>query len=355
MTIVVTEDSSQTTRPLLIGSEGLERRLRRFRARELARRDKPTAGQMWIDGIARLVPMLAGYFGIVLLAYPFDMIAATVFALATISILGSWFHDGVHRNIRHPLAMLLKHSGAAPVGFSGRWWALKHLRLHHRYPGNPVFDPDIQFTYVARVTSAQPWRPRHGTQHLHMWLLYPLATLNMLKPGEPRIARKYAALISLQNMTPGWLLLVDKYVPFALVWVPLFSTHSGLGVLRLFLTFQFVAGTLTSLITQVQHNTALSNSSVDCPDRFQLCAQLLRTTDVGSTRGLWWWLCGGVNFHAAHHLAPTLTFFELPAVTARLRAELYEAGMELPTHRGLWAAIRSHGALLRNLSRPDRT
>jgi fatty acid desaturase len=57
----------------------------------------------------------------------------------------------------------------------------------------------------------------------------------------------------------------------------------------------------------------------------------------------------------AHHLAPTLTFFELPAVTERLRAELYEAGVELPTHRGLWAALRSHATLLRLLSRPDDT
>src|SRR5262249_55085571 len=87
MTIVVPAESSQTVRPLLTGYEDLEKWLRGFRARELARRDKPTARQMWIDGIGRLVPMLAGYCGMLLLAYPLDIIAAAFFALATISML----------------------------------------------------------------------------------------------------------------------------------------------------------------------------------------------------------------------------------------------------------------------------
>jgi linoleoyl-CoA desaturase len=354
MTIVLAEEVSEMTQPALGASTELENRLRRFRARELAHRQRPTRVRIWSDGMARLGLMIAGYCGMLLLAHPLDMVAACVFAVGTISMLGSWFHDGVHKTIRHPLATVLKYVGAAPVGFSGRWWRLKHLRLHHRYPGDPTFDPDIQFGYVARVTPLQPWRPKHSTQYLHMWMLYPLSTLNILKPEEPRVARRYAELIGLGNRTPGWLLLVDKYAPFTLVWAPLLFSHSGLGALRLFLTFHLVTGTLTALITQVQHNTALSNISNDCSGRFPLCDQLLRTADVGRAPGLWWWLCGGVNLHVVHHLAPTLTFFELPAVTMRLRAELEEAGVELPTHEGLWAAVRSHAKLLRDLSQPGK-
>lgn len=354
MTSVFTEQTRPTT-PVPRLSDDLEKRLRRFRARELAHRQRPTTRQLWLDGLARLLPLIASYMGMLALAYPLDLCAAGVFAMTTISILGSWFHDGVHSNIRHPLAVVLRHAGAAPVGFSGVWWKLKHVRLHHRYPGDPAFDPDIQFGYVARVTHRQRWRRRHRTQHWHMWFLYPLSTLNILKPDEAWFARRFAARIELGNRPPIWLMLIDKYVPFALVWTPVFEVRAGWGSLRLFLTFQLIAGTLTAIITQVQHNTALSNDADDSGGRFPLCDQLVRTADVGRTRGVWWWLCGGVTLHVVHHLAPTLTFFELPAVTARLRTELAAAGIDLPTHPGLWAALRSHARLLGDLSQPDST
>ncbi|WP_155370750.1 fatty acid desaturase family protein [Catellatospora vulcania] len=352
MTDVLTAPIAPARRALAASPE-LERLLRGFRARELARRSRPGAGPMWLDGIARLAPLAVGYGGTVWLAYPLDMAFAVLFAFATTSLLGSWFHDGVHSSIRHPLARLLMRLGAAPVGFSPRWWLLKHVRLHHRYPGNPEFDPDIQLGYVVRVSALQPWRRRHRTQHLHIWPLYALATLNILKPEEARVVGRYARLIELRRPPPGWLLLVDKYVPFALVWTPLVLTHGAGNALRVFIAFHLVAGVLASLITQVQHNTALSGDAVGRSPGLPLCEQLLRTTDVGHGRGVWWWLCGGVNFHIVHHLAPTLTFFELPEVSARLRAALREAGYELPAHAGLWAAVRSHHRLLRQLSRPE--
>jgi linoleoyl-CoA desaturase len=349
MTTVLTEarDNALCAR----ASDDLERRLRNLRARELAHRRRPTSRRIWADALSRVVPMCIAYAVLLLAPYPWALIGAGAFAVMTISMLGSWFHDGVHRNVQHPIATILRYAGAAPVGFSAQWWRLKHLRLHHRYPGDPTFDPDIQFAYVARVTSLQQWRPHHRTQHWHMWFLYPLSTLNILKPEELRVARRYATLIGMKNPPSRSLLMLDKYGPFTLVWAPPVAVHPGLEALWLFLTFQVITGVLTALVTQVQHNTALSNVTDDRAGQFPLCDQLLRTTDVGDSRGLWWWLCGGVNFHVVHHLAPTLTFLELPDVTARLRAELAGAGVPWPAHSGLWTAVRSHATLLRDLSR----
>lgn len=349
MTVAVS--SSARSEPIPDRSDQMEAWLRRFRARELAKRQRPTAVWLAVDAASRVAPMAAGYAGMILLAFPYHLLAAAVFAVATISILGSWFHDGVHNNIRAPFSQAMKRLGSSPVGFSPRWWLLKHLRLHHRYPGNPAFDPDIQFGHIARISPAQPWQRSHATQHIHMWFLYPFATLNMLKPDEPMLTRRYSRLLGLNNPTPAWVLLVDKYIPPTLVWTPVFLAQPGLGGLQTFVAFHLVAGTLASLITQVQHNTTLSSTVEDYSSRWPLCEQLMRTTDVGSTRGLWWWLCGGVNFHVAHHLAPTLSFLELPAVTTRLRRDLRELGIELPAHSGVAAAIRSHATLLRELSR----
>jgi linoleoyl-CoA desaturase len=295
--------------------------------------------------------MAAGYSAMVLASTAGALAGAMLFAVATIGMLGSWFHDGVHRTRRSPVIIALMYLGAAPVAFSPRWWDIKHLRLHHRYPGNPVFDPDIQFGYAARVTPLQPWKRHHRTQHLHMWLLYPLATLNILKPEEARKAHRYARLLGWARQPSRTLLLLDKYLPFAVVWLPVFGLLPAGQAWSRFLAFHFVAGTLASLVTQIQHNTALTLDADAGSPAPPLCEQLMRTSDVGG-RGVWWWLCGGVNFHVAHHLAPTLPVWELPAVTKRLRAELRGCGLEVPTHKGLWAAICSHARLLRLLSRP---
>ncbi|MEO3816041.1 fatty acid desaturase [Plantactinospora sp. B24E8] len=306
-----------------------------------------------MDTASRVVPLLGGYAGTISFAFPHNLPAIMVFAIATVSLLGSWFHDSVHRSVRLPAGVdfLLARLGASPVGFSPRWWAYKHVRLHHRYPGNPEFDPDIQFGRLGRVSSAQGWQPLHLTQHVHMWFLLPFSTLNMLKPAEPRLVRRYNHLPGITITVPGWVFLLDKYVGALVVWLPVFLTQSLRGATATFLVFHLCAGTLVSFVTQVQHNTALSDDSDDYSARWPLCDQVLRTTDVGRRQGVWWWLCGGVNFHIAHHLAPSLTFLELPAVTARLRADLREIGLDLPVHRDMITAVRSHASLVRSLAR----
>lgn len=338
-------------------SDLLEVRLRDFRARELAHRRRPTRRRMLLDASSRMVPQVVGYAGIMLLPFPQNLFATALFALATVSLLGSWFHDAVHSNICAPrfVAVVLQRLGSSPVGFSPTWWLYKHVRLHHRYPGDPELDPDIQFGVLGRVTSAQKWRPHHSTQHIHMWVLLPLSTLSMLKPAEPRLKRRYVERYGLNTTTPGWLFLVDKYVPAAVVWSPVFAARPLGSAIILFMAFHLLAGTLVSFITQVQHNTTLSIvEGNDCPERWPLCNQLVRTTDVGHRRGPWWWLCGGVNFHVVHHIAPSLSFLELPAATSRLRTNLADIGVELPAHGGMLAAIGSHASLIHALSRPDR-
>jgi linoleoyl-CoA desaturase len=303
--------------------------------------------------MSRAIPLAIGYVVSIVAPFPRNLPGVVIFAVSTVSVLGSWFHDGVHRNLKTPLAPVMMRLGSSPVGFSTRWWLVKHLRLHHRYPGDPALDPDIQFGYLARVSAAQPWRRPHAAQHLYLWPLYPFATLKMLKFDEPGLARRYLTLLGSRRVPATHALLVEKYLPMVAVWAPIFLCHPILDALLTFLVFHLVTGLLVSLITQIQHNTALADTTGRAQSHRPLCRQLARTTDVGHSRGMWWWICGGVNFHVVHHLAPTLTFLELPGATARLRADLREVGVEVPTHNGLAAATRSHAILLRSLSRPS--
>jgi linoleoyl-CoA desaturase len=227
-----------------------------------------------------------------------------------------------------------------------------HVRLHHRYPGDPAFDPDIQFDHLARVCAEQAWRPVHATQHVHIWFFIPLTTLNMLKPEELWQARRPRRLLGAAAVPRAVVLLVDKYLGPVIVWSPLLVLRPAGQAALTFVAFHLLAGTLAAVITQVQHNTTLSDGTDCARAGGPLCNQLQRTADVGDSAGIWWWVCGGVSFHVVHHIAPSLSFLELPQATARLRAAMREWGHELPAHRGLAAAIAAHTSLLRTLARP---
>jgi fatty acid desaturase len=196
-----------------------------------------------------------------------------------------------------------------------------------------------------------------------MWLVLPFATLNMLKPNELWGLRRFRKYNGLGEPPSGLVFLADKYPPLVLAWLPVFLSQGLTRGFTTFLVFHLACGTLVSAITQVQHNTTLSDDSDDYSLRWPLCEQLARTTDVGHSQGLWWWLCGGTNFHVAHHLIPSLSFLELPAVTARLRVELARTGIKYPAHDTVWTALRSHALLLRRLAQrpigkrlgPDRS
>lgn len=337
-------------------SRFLENRLRNFRAQELSNRRIPSRRRQMSDLASRLAPMAIGYFGLLAFSLPVAIPFIVLFALATVSMLGSWYHDAVHGNIKGLPAIVsaIGRRSAAPVGFSPKWWSYKHVRLHHKYVSNPRYDPDIQFGYIARVSPSQAWRHLHATQHIHMWLLFPFAAMNMLKPSELWYRRRFTNLPELASAPPGWVFLADKYLPFLATWSPIFIIRGAQGA-EIFVMFELAVGILVSLVTQVQHNTALSEQDDDFSIQWPLCEQLVRTTDVGTSPGIWWWLCGGANLHAAHHIAPTLTFLELPGVTSRLRSDLLEVGLKLPEHRNIISAIRSHGQLLRFLaSRPGQ-
>ncbi|MDQ4078594.1 MAG: fatty acid desaturase, partial [Chloroflexota bacterium] len=116
----------------------------------------------------------------------------------------------------------------------------------------------------------------------------------------------------------------------------------------LFLIFQALSGVITSIFTQVQHNTAdaIGGELIEDP----LVRQFLSSSDVGSSRRLWWWISGGATLHVAHHLLPQLSFLEAPGATLRLRKHLDEVGVAFPAYPNMRRALSAHRALLRHLA-----
>jgi hypothetical protein len=68
-----------------------------------------------MDLASRLLPIIVGYVGVMLFKFPDNILPAAIFAVATISLLGSWFHDAVHRitTLPRPLMIVIAHIAAA--------------------------------------------------------------------------------------------------------------------------------------------------------------------------------------------------------------------------------------------------
>jgi linoleoyl-CoA desaturase len=311
-----------------------------------------------IDLTTRITLMCIGY-ALCYVASPLGWCSgAVLLALTSTSMVGSWFHDAIHGNVRGgrwKVEAILR-AGSAPIGLGPRWWFHKHVQLHHRYVGNPAFDPDIQFGRLGRVTPEQDWHPFHRRQYIYMWFLLPFATIGMLKPSELWTTRQ-PLVRRVAGKRPrgwGWLLLADKYIPHGIVWAPVFIVLPMRGALSVYLLFHLTAGFFVSLITQVQHNTDLAEHGPSSGGIESLSSQLNRSTDVGSGRGIWYWISGGTTYHSVHHVAPTLTFLELPAATERLNSLLKGSELKVRVHPNMWSAVKSHGRLVRALSVPPK-
>jgi len=339
---------------LKVDTQNVERSLRNFRREELAYRQKPSTLRVLVDASPRVLILVAAYAGAVLMTAPYSYIAAVLFGVETASIMASWFHDGIHieRSKRPWYIRVMIRVASAPLGISPLWWAYKHVLLHHKYVGQADKDPDIQFGWLLRVSVDQPWKPTHRFQHIYVWLLYPFASFNMLKPGEIYQSRYLEQRTGHHFQTSMSRCLFDKYLPFVVAWTPIAITQ-GYRTLLIFVIYQAVAGSLTAVVSQVQHNTLKTLDNYDIPYDAPLSRQVFLSNDVASKSGIWQWISGGVNFHAIHHLIPSLSLLETPNSTARLRAFLCEDGLDVPTHSGIVPAFLSHVRLLHHLSKPS--
>ena len=231
------------------------------------------------DLTLRWVLLGTGYW---LLAYDKHglwIVGAMLMALAAVTLVATQFHEFVHQNININRACRLMGlvSGGAPLGLLPSWWLIKH-RQHHRFPGHPYLDPDIQFDPLGRIRASQQWRPHYRLQFITLMAGFPFVTLNMLRPTDvATVHRKTGA---------SWShLLAEKYVPFFVFWTPLLILTGSAGLGRL-LAFELMAGTYGGIVAQLQHNTYLNvKTSRNSRSSFAKI-QISKTSDTKSATAL---------------------------------------------------------------------
>jgi linoleoyl-CoA desaturase len=283
------------------------------------------------------------------LTVPLGVILST----GTLTVL----HDAGHRRLSHRRGWLnvLAVQTAVPVGLWVGHWTLKH-RVHHRATAVYPVDDATHASALIRLHPAVPRRAIHRYQHLYAWPLYGLAWLGELQsqlsylwtgridgtrtPGRGRRAASFAAEKTM---------CVAVLAPYAVLL--------GLGRLTLLLLAAMtIAGVLAAVVLVVGHINVGLVPSTQVPAGREWAAHLVRTTASFSTgsRAVRW-LTGGMTHHLAHHLRPAAARHQLPMIHVRTAAALAdEAAEPLRDFPTLRAAVRGHGARLRELGRSDR-
>jgi linoleoyl-CoA desaturase len=280
------------------------------------------------------------------------------FAAAGLAVLLGWGIASSNMQLAHPA--IHRSAGLSPAvrlvlprctGVSSAWWRAKH-GLHHRHTNQLGSDDDLD-TILFRFSPDVEWRPVHRLQPVLAPLCYPLLHLSLVLRGVAfavtgRVRRTPVHQVSVGSA--GRMLVGQLGIPVLLI-VAGSVLHGVLPVMVVALTASLVAGALLSAVFVVEHTVIGTRFGPAAQgrgferDTLEVCADVAAPPLVS-------WLVGGLNHHAAHHLAPRAAFVDLAHITAVVSAASSAGGVtrvEFPSWRSAWWA---HLRFLAAMSRP---
>ncbi len=271
-------------------------------------------------------------------------------------------HDGGHKAysrrfwVNKLMAMTLDM-----VGGSSYVWRWKHVVLHHTYVNVKGHDTDIDLGIFGRLSPQHRHRSYHRWQHIYLWPLYGVMVIKWHffddfhdvitgRIGENRIPRPR-----------GWELVLftgGKLTFLVLAFgIPLLS-HSFWSVVLFYALITWIVGVILSVVFQLAHT--VEQADFPCVDKSTgrienawAVHQVQSSVDFARNNRLVSWLVGGLNFQIEHHLFPTLSHVNYPAISAIVEKTCREYGVHYSAHPTLGGAVASHYRWLRRMALPD--
>ena len=230
------------------------------------------------------------------------------------------------------------------------------MHLHHPYPNVQHWDIDIKQSDIVRIFPESRHLDSHRFQHLYMWFIYPLYSLNWLYLRDfkdffgsddnyvkrlgaiPRseVYKLFAAKILNLIFILGIPALVLKQ-PFHIIlagWLLMHVSASVLGVIAL-------------ISTHVDEHAQFPSVGPDGKlDMTWAEHQMSVTKDFSTDSALANFLFGGFTHHVAHHLFPGVAHTYYPAITRIIRRYAHEYNLPYTSYP-FQEAVLSHFRMLK--------
>jgi linoleoyl-CoA desaturase len=347
---------------------GFQKELRRrvearIREQGIKERDVP---RMYLKTAVVLGAFALSYLALVFLAQTWwqALPLALLLGFATALIGFNIQHDGGHRAyservwVNKLMAMTLDL-----VGGSSYVWRWKHAVFHHMYVNVADHDTDIELGIFGRLHPRQPRRAIYRWQQWYLWPLYGVMTMKWHFYDDYRdvILSKMGA-----NSFPrprGWdlaLFIGGKLTFLTLAFgVPLLF-HPFWVVAVFYAITIAVTGVVLAVVFQLAHAVEEASFKQPAPGTTQMADpwavhQVGATVDFARDDRLVSWLVGGLNFQIEHHLFPTLSHVNYPAIAGVVEATCKEFGVPYSASPTLGSAMASHFRWLKRMGRGEAT
>ena len=242
---------------------------------------------------------------------------------------------------------------------SNHWlWMRRHINLHHAYPNVPDWDIDIKQSDIIRIFPNSPLFGYHKFQHIYMWFIYPLYSLNWIyiRDFKDFFGTKNNYVKKVVDTIPAkqiFIFFAAKiinlfyilFLPMIVLNLPWYVVLGGWFAMHL---SGSIFGVVALVSTHVDEDAHFPGTDEDGNlSATWAVHQMIVTKDFSTNSKLANFLYGGFTHHVAHHLFPGVGHTYYPYITPIIMR--YAEEYDLPyTSYPFYHAVRSHFRMLKN-------
>ncbi len=240
-------------------------------------------------------------------------------------------------------------------------WAFTHNQCHHTFTSIPGADGDYTPAPILRFHEDTKWKPIYKYQHIYVWFLYSIFTLEWVLVRDIKQMKKKQHLIYKKPALKKWAMTkvyIAKAIYYAnvFVWPFILLDIPWWGVPVGFLVMQMGLGLTLSLVFQLGH--MVEDMPKSWPDENNQLAQSYTehqcSTAVNFASKNWFasWMTGGLNTQIEHHLFPNICSIHYRKLAPIVKQTAEEYGVAYKEFKSWPNAVASHYRLLRGLGNP---
>lgn len=285
------------------------------------------------------------------------LIAYTLLGFIHICLVLNMGHEGVHgsfsssKRVNHLFGYTFDL-----LGSSGYLWKMRHVYSHHPTPMVPGSDVDIEQTGMLTFMPMENPPSMFKYQKIYAPMLYCLYTLNAIlkRDWTDFFSYKIGTKIVKHSRKEAISFVVSKIIYFTYVLVlPLLFSGCSWGMVLLGFLFMHIAASVSAAVALFPAHL-YEEAIFPTPDSEsnQLSTtwsehQMSVTMDFGTRFPLTAFFFGGINYHAVHHLFPTISHVHFPAIRNILAETANEFNIPYNHRPSLNNAVISHWRLLK--------
>lgn len=314
-----------------------------------------------IKSIGLLVLFFLFYAGILFFgnSTPLLFLFYILVGFTMIVIFINAFHDAAHGALFKKPKHNERFTYILELFGSNRWlWIRRHISLHHAYPNVPDWDVDIKQSDIIRIFPTSPLFDYHKYQHIYMWFIYPLYSLNWIYIRDFKdffgtknnYVKKVVEKIPIIEIYK--LFIAKAFNLFYMLFLPMILLDQPWYLILSAWLCMHLCGSMLGVVALVStHVDEDAHFPVTNEDGYLSATwamhQMIVTKDFSTNSKLANFLYGGFTHHVAHHLFPGVGHTYYPYITPIIKR--YAEEYELPyTSYPFYHAIRSHFRMLKN-------